>query len=165
MSAIELYFDALTKKDVAGRTPRVACRAVVVKNASVLLLYLPGPDLFNLPGGGMEQGESETDCVLRELKEETGYSGRVLAKTVTVVEHYQDSSWESRFFLVDVDLETRGKQSLTAEEQAQGVELRWTPMFEALDLFETYDSRHPHGSNVHNREFLGLIHSLQNTPA
>lgn len=165
MSAIDLYFDALEPKDVKGRVPRVACRAVAVKDGKVLLVYLPGQDVFNLPGGGMEEGETETACVLRELHEETGYGGTVKAKTLTVREHFADQSWESRFFLVELKEEAPGAQSLTEEERLMGVEIRWVETLDALDLFENYMSKHPHGQNIHNREFLGLIHSLQNTPA
>lgn len=165
MSAIDLYFDALGPKDVKGRVLRRACRAVVIREDKVLLLYLPGQDVFNLPGGGMEEGETKNACVLRELKEETGYSGKILAQTVIVTEHYQTGSWESTFYLVELTDGVASAQSLTEEEQAVGVELRWVGTLDALDLLETYESKHPHGANIHNREFLGLIHSLQNTPA
>jgi len=165
MSAIELYFDALEPKDVKGRVPRVACRAVAVKDGKVLLVYLPGQDVFNLPGGGMEKDETEAACVLRELKEETGYDGIVIAKTVTVREHFADQSWEARFFLVELKDLPPSPQRLTEEERLSGVELRWVDTLNALDLLETYESKHLHGQNIHNREFLGLIHSLQNTPA
>lgn len=165
MSVIDLYADALKPSDVLGRVPRVACRAVVVMDQQVLLLYLPGQDVFNLPGGGLETGETEHECVIRELKEETGYDGFVVQKTVTVREHFQTDSWESRFFLVELKDSAPSNPQLTAEEQISGMELRWMNPLDALDLLEHYDSRNPHGANIHNREFLGLIHSLQNTPA
>lgn len=33
---------------------------------------IPSPDMWDLPGGGREQGETPEQCVLRELKEEFG---------------------------------------------------------------------------------------------
>ncbi|MCK7488467.1 MAG: NUDIX hydrolase [Bacillus subtilis] len=56
------------------------------------------PDIYNLPGGGLEENETPKDCVLRELKEETGYVGIEATPSVTVVEYFHDSAWESRFF-------------------------------------------------------------------
>jgi hypothetical protein len=99
------------------------------------------------------------------LKEETGYDGIVVSKTLTVREHFAKDSFEARFFLVALKDEPPSKQKLTPEEQSSGIELRWLNPIDALELLETYDSRHPHGANIHNREFLGLIHSMQNTTA
>lgn len=38
----------------------------------VLLCLRQDYDLWNLPGGGVEHGEAPWDCVVREVKEETG---------------------------------------------------------------------------------------------
>jgi ADP-ribose pyrophosphatase YjhB (NUDIX family) len=41
-------------------------------NGSILLVHKTDNDLWALPGGGMDLGESITDAVVREVKEETG---------------------------------------------------------------------------------------------
>ncbi|XOV84986.1 MAG: NUDIX domain-containing protein [bacterium] len=57
---------------------RLAVRALLVDEAStsVLLIHTHIPDSGKLiwlaPGGGREPGESEMDCLFRELQEETG---------------------------------------------------------------------------------------------
>lgn len=38
----------------------------------VLLCHRRDYDLWNLPGGGVEEGEAPWECVIREVKEETG---------------------------------------------------------------------------------------------
>jgi len=43
----------------------------------VLLVLRNDYDLWNLPGGGLEKGESPWQGVIREVKEETGYNVRV----------------------------------------------------------------------------------------
>ena len=61
---------------------RVAAYAVVHDGDGRLLLChiapsVLGGDLWTLPGGGLQFGESPADGVLRELTEETGYDGAV----------------------------------------------------------------------------------------
>lgn len=43
----------------------------------VLLCHRTDADLWNLPGGGVEEGESPWDAVVREVLEETGLEARV----------------------------------------------------------------------------------------
>lgn len=66
----------------ADRT-RVAAYAVCRDDDGRVLLCHIAPsvgagDLWTLPGGGLDFGESPTTAVLRELLEETGYRGEVL---------------------------------------------------------------------------------------
>lgn len=42
------------------------------KQDRVLLMHKSDYDLWDLPGGGMQQRESFVDCLRREIKEETG---------------------------------------------------------------------------------------------
>ncbi len=68
----------LTDAERLGVDPhqRVAAYAVVVADGRLLLTQLAGytgaAGRWNLPGGGLDPGESPTDGVLREVAEETG---------------------------------------------------------------------------------------------
>ena len=51
---------------------RKATRAIVLKGDDILLLYTKRYHDYSLPGGGIDDGESNVDGLIRELKEETG---------------------------------------------------------------------------------------------
>jgi len=51
---------------------RKASRAIVLNGENILLLYTKRYHDYSLPGGGIDEGESNIDGLIRELKEETG---------------------------------------------------------------------------------------------
>jgi len=51
---------------------RKASRAIVLNGESILLLYTKRYHDYSLPGGGIDEGESNIAGLIRELKEETG---------------------------------------------------------------------------------------------
>ena len=51
---------------------RKATRAIVLNGDNILLLYTKRYHDYSLPGGGIDDGESHIEGLIRELKEETG---------------------------------------------------------------------------------------------
>jgi len=67
-----------------GERTRVAAYALSVDDAGRVLLCRIAPsvmarEIWTLPGGGLEFGESPRVAVLRELAEETGHQGQIVA--------------------------------------------------------------------------------------
>jgi 8-oxo-dGTP diphosphatase len=60
--------------DVSGSSPsfRIAVSALVFDEGRVLLAHRRDIDWWNLPGGGMEVGETVDEALRREVAEETG---------------------------------------------------------------------------------------------
>lgn len=63
---------------------RVSCRAIIIEDNHLLVLKrqrLRNNDLimyYSLPGGGIENGETKEECVLREVEEEMSITCKIL---------------------------------------------------------------------------------------
>lgn len=56
-----------------------SCGVLLFRNTSRLsFLLLRHPNRYDLPKGHIQEGESEVDCALRELREETGIQSQQL---------------------------------------------------------------------------------------
>ncbi len=64
-------------------------QGAIVRDGSILLIqhqeHQSGRSYWLLPGGGLEEGESEAQCVQREMREETGLEVQVEQMLMTSV--------------------------------------------------------------------------------
>lgn len=56
---------------------RLSVRAIVIKDDKILLNEFNHGEYYNIPGGGLEIGETLKECVKREVYEESGYTVHV----------------------------------------------------------------------------------------
>lgn len=79
---MELFVRVLEDQlDHLWRKPSLTCDGLVVRKGKVLLVKRgrePFRGCFALPGGFVEYGESAEECVVREVREETGLDTEVL---------------------------------------------------------------------------------------
>ncbi|MCQ2506146.1 MAG: NUDIX domain-containing protein [Lachnospiraceae bacterium] len=70
----ELFtIDAKNYNPLGRRIVRPSVRGICVKDGKVLLIYAPKYDYYKFAGGGLNEGESHEDALMREMREETGY--------------------------------------------------------------------------------------------
>lgn len=125
----------------------------------LLTVYEEKWDLTSLPGGGLEPAESLAECVLREIKEETGVIATNPVEMVRVVEHFATESFISIYFVCEFQAQTTDT-SFTEVEQEVNLQTRWLSLLDVMTILSNEPSKHPFGENIHNREFIGLINSL-----
>ncbi|MDT8336806.1 MAG: NUDIX domain-containing protein [Candidatus Izemoplasmatales bacterium] len=157
---IEIYSDNLNKKDISKNLHRSA-RAIIVVDNQVLLLHTKTLDYFMLPGGGIKENETPELSVIREIKEETGYFGEIIKKTVIIKEFFPEATWETHYFLVKIDKNKFTSVKFTEEEKMQDLHQKWFKVDEALILLDNHESNFKNAYNIMQREFIALINSKE----
>ena len=135
MKTVELYDQTYTGK--FDRTRR-ACRGIVVRDGLVLLSHYPASgDLWMIPGGGKEEGESDRDTVIREVAEESGYLIEPGDCALEIIEYFGDLRHINHYFPAEVAGQT--EQKPTDLEERLKLEPKWVTPEEALAIFSRYD--------------------------
>jgi 8-oxo-dGTP diphosphatase len=102
----------------------------------ILLVHRPRYDDWSLPKGKADRGESDSDCALREVQEETGLTcllGSELPST-----SYRDNKGRDKV----VRYWTMEPMSGSFSPNAEIDEIRWLPVDEAVRLL-SYDHDRP----------------------
>lgn len=133
--------------------------AVVRDDAGrILLIHKTDNDLWALPGGGHEIGESIVDTVVREVKEETGYDVEVetLTGTYTNPHHvmaYDDGEVRQQFSLA-FRARLVGGEAKTSSESREVV--WWEPSrLDELDMHPSMRLRIQHALEGRESPALG----------
>lgn len=76
---------------------RESCRAIVFKDDKLVVMYREKNDrvYYTFPGGGLEEGETLEQCVIRECKEEFGIDVEPVKQVYT----YENETTIQNFFL------------------------------------------------------------------
>ncbi|ROR91824.1 NUDIX hydrolase [Nocardioides aurantiacus] len=120
----------------------------------VLLIHKTDNDLWALPGGGHEVGESIADTVIREVKEETGYDVEVddLVGTYTDPGHvmaYEDGEVRQQFSIAFRAHVVGGGARTSSESRA----VEWVAPGQVAELA------------MHPSMAMRLRHGLEDAPA
>ena len=117
---------------------RTACRGIIIRDNRLLLSYETVTGKWMLPGGGLESGEDERACCIREVSEETGFRIHPTNCVLEIDEYYEDFKWVNRYFFGKVTGETA--IHLTEREKEAGMEPRWLPPDEIIRIFSEHAS-------------------------
>lgn len=115
--------DALFSGETGYATPKVDIRAVVLNDEGAVLLVREKEDgLWTLPGGWVDVGESPSESVEREVREESGYEVRA-ARLLALWDRSKHPHPPLPFHVYKVvfHCELRGGTPLAASTETDGV--------------------------------------------
>lgn len=152
MSRIDYYRDP-TAPEANSVVPSVTA---IVRNerGDLLLIHKTDNDLWALPGGGHDIGESIRETVVREVKEETGIDVTVeeVSGLYTDPEHvmaYDDGEVRQQFSICFRARPLGGELRTSSESK----EVKWVPLNEldSLDIHPSMRLRIKHGTTENRR--------------
>lgn len=117
---------------------RITGKAIVLdENNKVALIGNTTNSFYLLPGGGIDQGESIEDGLIRECLEEVGCNVE-LKEAVGVIDDYRNRDKKhciNYCYLAKV-IGQKGEPKLTEEEKTNGLHIKWSPLNEATKILE-----------------------------
>jgi ADP-ribose pyrophosphatase YjhB (NUDIX family) len=99
-------------------------QGAVLRNDHILLIqhreHAGGHSYWLLPGGGREEGETETQCVVREMKEETGLDVRVERLLLDTIEPLGSDTQQRKTYLCSI-LDGEARPGYEPEPEAAAI--------------------------------------------
>lgn len=158
------------EKDYDLNLPRVvrkACRAIIIKDGLVAAVNSRKHGYYKFPGGGMEEGESFEDTLIRETLEETGLT--IVPESIkefgytreirkdrfdeAVFDHY------SYYFFAEVENKVE-KQKLDKYERDEGYNLKWVTVEEAVEANTLMKKRNIPAHSIRDNKIFALLRNL-----
>lgn len=146
------------------KNKRISCRAIIIEDVKILLSHETKGNIYMSPGGGLEENETDEQCVEREVLEETGYIVKAVKPFVTVDEYCYDTLYVNRYFICKIT--GRGEVSLTENEKYKKLMPEWVATDKATAIFSTYNTLTPDHASLYLREYtiLGKLTSCNLIP-
>lgn len=145
-----------------------AARAVVVSREEdglkVAIISVRGGEYFKIPGGGIEEGETEEQAAIREAKEETG-------SDVAIIKEIGRSSFTDENGVLHSSVcflarkENNGDVSFNDWEKSNDFSISWVSLDEAKELFESSRTNDFFGSKINERDRLFLTVAINEIAA
>ena len=129
---------------------RHSARCISIKNSRVAMVYSQRYDYYKFPGGGINEGETQIDALIRETKEEAGLT--VIPSSVKEfgyvhrIEKYGKDGFDyflqdNFYYLCDVS-DNEEKQSLDDYEADEGFTPVWVLPEIAIDVNRNHSHAH-----------------------
>ncbi|MBD2185371.1 NUDIX domain-containing protein [Aerosakkonema funiforme] len=114
---------------------RISILGLFVKSNAVLMIHKmtgPQPDLWDLPGGGLEPGEPMMQALEREIREETGLTEFRVEELLTIVENFFPN-WRGKLLhslsiIYKCSVEDEPVFSATGDREVGSKGIQWLPI-------------------------------------
>ena len=133
---------------------RPSARAIIIKDKKLAAIYSNKQKCYQIPGGGIESGETSIEAMIREVKEEVGLE--VIRESIQefgYVHRIQKGKYEPVFiqdnyyYLCEV-YDTQIPASYSESEKADGLEPVFVSIENAIETNELYVRENSYDSMI-----------------
>lgn len=126
-------FDAKDYQNTVRVYEKYSVRGIIMREGK-LAMQCSRDGEYKIPGGGLEEGESQIQALVREVREETGLYiiedeiqelGEIIELRRDIFEPTQKYVCHSLFYYCKTELERQDDLRLTASEIKKGYQLEW----------------------------------------
>jgi 8-oxo-dGTP pyrophosphatase MutT (NUDIX family) len=155
-------------KNCKSTSQREAVRAIIISNNSILLVQSNRGD-YKFPGGGVEENESHSMALIREVREETGYTNCIVKDKVGIViernldeyDHHVLFEMTSHYYLCELTNDERTTQQLDEYESLLDFTAKWVALDDAIKQNENLINEFDKNSWLKRETFV--LKELKNT--
>jgi ADP-ribose pyrophosphatase YjhB (NUDIX family)/quercetin dioxygenase-like cupin family protein len=121
--------------DNAPQPNSIVPAAAIIENDKLLLIRRVDNDMWSLPGGTLEFGESLEDCIVREVKEETGLDIKIdsiqnIYSNPNILIEYANGEVRQEFTTVYNATKIGGELKIDNESK----DIKWVPLKDVMKL-------------------------------
>lgn len=143
---------------------RKAARTVILdESGRIAILEVKDGAYYKIPGGGIEEGESEREAAIREAVEEGACDVEIIEKVGEgdFADPIDQSRTHHSVCFLAKKIKEHKQNYFTEEERANNFKLLWVSFDDAIKLFEQADTKDPYGLAMNSRD-LNFIEKAKN---
>ncbi|MGI5898836.1 MAG: NUDIX domain-containing protein [Christensenellales bacterium] len=143
-----------------GKSVRVSAKAIIIEDGKLLMLKYDFPDdiLYDLPGGGQNHGETLTEALKRECREEIGAEVQVgdilFVHDFIAAKHPQLKDKSVHGLKIEFECRLLSPIDMAAKGDDYQLSIEWLPI-DRLNEYPVHPSMLPQALKKRDRIYIG----------